>query len=286
MAVQSSAIAQVGRYYVNTPVDTHLLTATFNGVRSNTWADPAIGDSNIRSRNQTFSLSYNYITSLHGRTGGFGVSVPQTSLLSYDLASEQVLLDQSGAGDIALTFDYNLFGAPALSREEFARHTPGDYAGLHFSLTSPTGSYDAARTVNIGSNRWALKSTLNYSVTRNGGESWWDIYPSVRLFSDNREAVGNRTLSQNPLWGLEAHYSRNVIGPAWLSAGLIGGLGGKVRVDDEVLEDSRRSLRFALGSGFATWPGGAAILGYHRDLVDSGGASRVNSFMLQMMHKF
>jgi len=286
MTAHSPAAAQVGRYYINTPVDTRLVTTTFNGVRSSTWADPAIGDSEIRSRNQTLSLSYNYITSLGGRTGGFGVSLPWTSLLSYDIASDQVLLDQNGKGDVALTFDYNLFGAPALSREEFAQHTPGDYAGLHFLLTTPTGSYDPDRQANIGANRWSLKSTLNYSITRNSGLSWWDFYPSVRLFSDNRDIAGTGTLSQDPLWGLEAHYSRNVIGPAWLSAGMIGSLGGKTRVNGEILEDSRRDLRLALGSGFATWPGGAAIVTYHRDLIDRGGASGINSFMLQLMHKF
>jgi hypothetical protein len=286
MIAHSPAAAQVGRYYVNTPVDTHLVTTTFNGVRSSTWADPAIGDSEIRSRNQTLSLSYNYITSLGGRTGGFGASLPWTSLLSYDRASDQVLLDQSGQGDVALTFDYNLFGAPALPRAEFARHRPGDYAGLHFSLTSPTGSYDSDREVNIGANRWSLKSTLNYSITRNGGLSWWDFYPSVRLFSDNRDVAGAATLSQNPLWGLEAHYSRTVLDPAWLSAGLIGSLGGKTRIDAEVLQDPRRDLRLALGAGFATWPRGAAIVTYHRDLIDRGGAGEINSFMLQLMHKF
>jgi len=282
----SPAVAQVGRYYVNTPVDSHLVTTTFNGMRSHTWADPAIGNSEIRSRNQTLSWSYNYITSLGGRAGGFGISVPWTSLLSYAAASDQVLVDQSDKGDVALTFDYNLFGAPALSREEFARHTPGDYAGLHFSLTTPTGSYDPDSEVNIGANRWSLKSTFNYSITGNSGLSWWDFYPSVRLFGDNGDVAGAGSLSQNPLWGLEAHYSRTVHGSAWLSAGLIGSLGGKTRVNGEMLEDSRRDLRFALGSGFPTWPGGAAIVTYHRDFVDRGGATSLNSFMLQLMHKF
>jgi hypothetical protein len=124
--VHSSAAAQVGRYYINTPVHSHLVTTTFNGVRSNTWADPAIGNSEIRWRNQTLSLSYSYLLSLSGRIGGFGVSLPWTSMLSYDITSDQVLLDQSGNGDMVLTFDYNLFGAPALSHDEFARHTPGD----------------------------------------------------------------------------------------------------------------------------------------------------------------
>ena len=82
---------------------------------------------------------------------------------------------QTDLGDLTLTFDYNLFGAPALTREELARHIPDNYAGLHFSLTTPTGSYDAGRDVNIGGNRWALKATLitvlQATVVSRGGAS-------------------------------------------------------------------------------------------------------------------
>lgn len=286
VCLQAPVSAQVGRYYINTPVDTHMVSGIFTGVRSNTQADTAIGASELVSRNQTLTVSYAYITSLSGRTGGFGFAVPGVSMLSYDDSSGEVLLDESGTGDVALTFDYNLFGAPALSREAFVRHTPGDYSGLHFSLNVPTGDYDPDREVNIGTNRWALKTTLNYSVTGNGGVSWWDFYPSVRLFGDNDDFAGSTTLSQKPLWGLEVHYSRNVTPAAWISGGMVGSLGGQIRVDNEIREESKRSLRLALGGGFATWPRGAAILTYGHDLIDQGGAARVDSFMLQLLHKF
>lgn len=286
VCLQAPVSAQVGRYYINTPVDTHMVSSIFTGVRSNTLADTAIGASELVSRNQTLTLSYAYITSLSGRTGGFGFAIPSVSMLSYDDSSGEVLLDESGTGDVALTFDYNLFGAPALPREEFVRYTPDDYSGLHFSLNAPTGDYDPDREVNIGTNRWALKTTLNYSVTGNGGVSWWDFFPSVRLFGDNDDFAGSTTLSQKPLWGLEAHYSRNVTPSAWISVGMVGSLGGEIRVDNVITEESKRSLRLALGAGFATWPRGAAIMTYGHDLIDQGGAARVDSFMLQLLHKF
>lgn len=280
------ALAQTARLYINAPKETHLLITTFNGMRSNSLADPAIVDSEIESRFQTASLAYAYITSLNGRTGGFGFVVPSVSMLSFDKSSRQVLIDETGWGDVTLTFDYNLFGAPALTREELARHRPGNYAGLHFSLTTPTGSYEAARNVNIGGNRWALKTTLNYSITNDGGESWWDFYPSVRFFSDNNEFGGGSTLSQKPLFALEAHYSRNVTNGAWISAGLITAFGGETRSNGEISEESMQDLRLALGAGFRTWPRGAAFLAYNRNIADSGGSARISNFMLQLMHQF
>ncbi|MGM0680542.1 MAG: transporter, partial [Pseudomonadota bacterium] len=178
--------------------------------------------------------------------------------------------------------EYGLFN----TREELARHTPGNYAGLHFSLTTPTGSYDAGRDVNIGGNRRALKTTLNYSITSDGGESWWDFYPSVRFFSDNDEFGGGSTLSQKPLFGLEAHYSRNVAKGAWISAGLITAFGGETRINGEIREESRQDVRLALGAGFSTWPRGAAFLAYNRNIAYSGGSARISNFMLQLMHQF
>ncbi len=71
-----------------------------------------------------------------------------------------------------------------------------------------------------------VEGNPNYSITSNGGESRWGFYPSVRVFSDNNEFGGGSTLSQKPLFGLEAHYSRNVAKGEWISAGLIAGFGG------------------------------------------------------------
>jgi hypothetical protein len=280
------ANAQVGRFFLNVPKDTNLIIGTYNGVRSNTWADDALVDDGIESRNQTFTFAYAYVTALNGRSGGPGIAVPVSSMLSYDEGTNEVILDTSGIGDIALTFDYNLFGAPSLPREEFLKHVPGNYSGLHFSLSTPTGEYDRNASTNIGSNRWAFKTTLNYSLTSDGGQSWWDFYPSVRIFSDNDEFRGRSTLSQKPLYGFEAHYSRNVARTAWVSGGVVTSFGGATEIDGERAAESQSNVRLALGAGFAAWPGGAVILGYNRTVAHESEDVRVNTFMVQLLHKF
>lgn len=280
------AQAQVGRFFLNVPKDTHLLIGTYNGVRSNTWGDDAVVDEGIESRSQTFTLAYAFVTSLHGRSGGPGFALPVSSMLSYDEATNQVIQDTSGIGDLNLTFDYNLFGAPSLPVEEFRLHKPGNYSGLHFSLGLPTGEYNGDQAANIGSNRYSFKTTLNYSLTGDEGQSWWDFYPSVRLFGDNDDYAGGSTLSQEPLYGFEAHYSRNVARTAWLSGGLITSFGGATEIDGRRAQRAQSNFKLALGAGFATWPGGAAILGYNRTFAHDDGDARVNTYMLQLLHKF
>jgi hypothetical protein len=64
---------------------------------------------------------------------------------------------------------------------------------------------------NIGGNRYTFKALVNYSVTWNAGKEWVDFYPSVRFFGDNDDFKGGTTFSQDPIYGVEAHYSRTVL---------------------------------------------------------------------------
>ena len=285
-AIGTPAQAQVGRLYLNVPKNSDLVILTYNGVRSNTGMDQSLAASGITSRSQSVTLAYAHVMSLWGKSGGPGFALPVSSLLSYDRATNQVVQDGNGIGDLNLTFDVNLFGAPSLSREDFARHTPGDYAGLHFTATLPTGQYDPQSATNLGGNRFAWKAVLNYSLTGDGGTTWIDTYTSIRFFGDNDRFAGDQRLSQAPLFGFEAHASRNVARNAWVSAGGIVGLGGATRIDDVSAASGQQTLKGALGAGFTAWPGGVVILGYNHTLLRGDSDPRADSFMLQLLHKF
>ena len=69
-----------------------------------------------------------------GRTGGWNVIVPlQTLSLSVDGDSAS---RKTNVGDPKFVFDVNLFGAPALGREEFRSYVPRPYASLHVAVTA------------------------------------------------------------------------------------------------------------------------------------------------------
>ncbi|HYN91179.1 MAG TPA: transporter [Thermoleophilaceae bacterium] len=280
------AHAQSGRLFLSVPYDSNLAILTYNGVRSNTWLDEALVVPTSESRSQTESLVYSRIMNVFGRTGGPGISIPYSSLLSYDKTTGLVQQDASAVADPALTFDVNLFGAPALDAEQFKTFVPRTYCGIHLTLGTPWGSYDPVSATNIGGNRWTYKALLNYSITWDQGASWVDFYPSVRFFGDNDEYQRDRTLSQSPIYGLEAHYSRTVAKRTWLSGGLIGSAGGRVEVDGQPPGDAQQALKLALGAGFPTWPGGTGILAYSHTVARSEGSPRADTFMIQLIHKF
>lgn len=179
-----------------------------------------------------------------------------------------------------------LRGADAQTAEQFRHFEPVTYSGLHLTLGTPWGRYDPSARTNAGSNRWSLKTLVNYSITSDAGRTWIDFYPSVRVFGDNDEYLGGRRLSQRPVFGLEAHWSTTLAMRTWLSVGLIASAGGAVAIDGVRSTGSQDSIRAAIGAGFPTWPGGTGILAWSRTAWHGEGVTPSTSFMVQLIHKF
>lgn len=282
----SAAQAQAGRLFLAVPVDSNIAIVTYNGTRSNTWIDESLSVPGTESRSQTGSILYSRIMDVFGRTGGPGISIPYSGILTVDQQTGQVVQDSTGFGDPSLTFDVNFFGAPAMTAEQFRSFVPVTYSGLHLTLGTPWGNYDPNSPTNIASNRWSFKALVNYSITSDGGQTWIDFYPSVRFFGDNDEYLGSKRLSQRPIFGMEAHYSATIATRTWWSIGLIASAGGATEIDGAQTAVSQDTLRFALGAGFPAWPGGTGILAWNRTIARSDGAARSNNFMVQFIHKF
>jgi hypothetical protein len=172
--------ARAGRLFLGVPRGSDLLLFTYSGSRSNAWADDTIPDLGTQSRVRSLSVACAAIMEIDGHTAGPGISIPYSALKSIDNVSGEVTEQTQGLGDTAFTFDYNLFGAPSLSPEEFRLFTPVPDSGLHFTLCAPSGRYDPDASTNVGSNRWSLKALLNYSYTWDQGHSWIDFYPGAK----------------------------------------------------------------------------------------------------------
>ena len=67
--------------------------------------------------------------------------------------------DFSDFGDLSVTLNVNLRGAPSMNREEFLafRANPRPIIGASLKLIAPTGHYDPNRLINVGSNRWTAR---------------------------------------------------------------------------------------------------------------------------------
>ena len=137
-----SAMAQYARAYSNLPASTSIIGLTYSNANSDWYTDDDI-PTGLKSRTNAVLLTYTHcFTGFTGNIACAGFNLPYSSIYGYNNTLEQVTHDENGIGDPSFTIDYNLFGAKAMSAEEFARTPVRTFDGFHFSLTLPLGSYD------------------------------------------------------------------------------------------------------------------------------------------------
>ena len=89
---------------------------------------------------------------------------------------------------------------------EFVKAPRRTIVGTSLTVTSPTGQYDGAKLINLGTNRWAFKPEVGIAVPK--GPWDFDAYLGVWFFTDNHDFYpGARTRSQDPVVALQGHAS-------------------------------------------------------------------------------
>jgi hypothetical protein len=227
------------RDYLNTPVYDGRFFIDLLDTKADTVAesDLALPNNEVVVRTGVLSLLYSF--PLGDRYGGVALSAGRAEV---EVAGPSGYLTATGFTDPSLTFHANIFGAPALRRDQFLSATPQTFLSFHLTTSAPLGSYDRNSPVNVGGNRWAFTPLLNLSMTRDEGVSWVDVYAGVRFFTNNNAFLGNNQLSQNPLGTLTVHYSHN-IGKMWASIGVFYDDGGETYINGVPQHDQARGFR-------------------------------------------
>jgi len=204
------------RMYWNAPVGTNILqmyfwTATGNSPSPENTRPHGDFDTDINIG----VLGYNRIVDLCGHSA-IVTAVLTGGKVSGDLSipgQKRSLHSSSGIGDLYLQGVVNLMGAPALSAEEFASYRQETVLSLLVGVTAPTGDYEGDRLLNLGMNRWNLRVGLPFVYTLGdwvpGEITTFELLPSVWFFGDNDDMFG-QTLSQDPMYTLEAHITRDI----------------------------------------------------------------------------
>ena len=175
--------------------------------------------------------------------------------------------------DVGFLLQTNIFGGPALTREQFRSFVPQTFASFHLAVTTPLGTYDSTDALNPSANRWMFNPTINYSYTPDQGWTWLEVYLATRVFTTNSDyrVGGASSLSQNPLFIVEGHASRNLTSALWVSADAYYNVGGETSVDGVSQHNAANTLRFGLGMGLSVWAGGDVILNYDRVVAKPAG---------------
>jgi len=149
--ISSSAVrAGSARDYLNAPIDTWL---TFYNVGYSTSVTPEDGlevESSIRSNVLSQSAVLTRTLDVWGRTAGISFILPYVYLKA---SSDAFRASNHGVSDIGFLWQVNIFGGPALTREQFRAFVPQTFSSFHLAVTTPLGQYQPAKPLNPSTNR-------------------------------------------------------------------------------------------------------------------------------------
>lgn len=204
------------RSYSNTPVGLKFLIAGYNYTEGNVAFDPSvpIEDAKLHASSSLFGYAQSF--GLWGCSAKFDIVAPYTWLDGNALVQGvRTRREVNGFADPMFRFSLNFLGAPALSVKDFKNYRQNLILGFGLRVSAPWGQYDPTRLVNIGTNRWSIKPELGIS------KAWglWtvDVMPSVTFYTDNNDFMKGGTLTQKPLYAVQAHLIRSFRSGVWVA---------------------------------------------------------------------
>jgi hypothetical protein len=232
VAMQAHAGEIEPRAYVNTPVGINFLLAGYaytDGGLSTPGSSP-IKDAQLTMN--TGILAYARSLDVWGKSGKFDVILPYSDLSgTATVAGQPRERNVSGFLDPLFRFSVNLYGAPALSVEEFVNYQQDIIIGASVQVSAPLGQYDKEKLVNIGNNRWFVKPDVG--ISKAWGDFTLELSAGAYFFTKNDDYFGNTTLKQDPLLTTQAHATYNIGRGMWAALSWTYDYGGRTTIDSE-----------------------------------------------------
>ena len=207
------AIDDGPRMYWNTPVDLNIMQTYAWSMQGNQ-TTPLGGnfDPDVSASMNLVVMGYNRIVDLGGHS-----TIVTAVITAGNISGEYLGFSQStrGYGDLYVQGTFNIFGAPALSMEEFTTYEQGSVLSLIVGLSMPTGKYDNTSSLNMGTNQWAGKIALPFMQTigawKPGSITTFEITPAVWFYSGNNNlGVDSQNLKKDPLYSVESHLTQDI----------------------------------------------------------------------------
>jgi len=237
------------RTYSNIPVGLNFLIAGYGYSVGGVVTDPSFpledGDVQIHST----VLAYARAVDVWGTSGKFDVVLPFAWVSgTATFRGQPREREVSGLADPRFRFSVNLYGAPALSLQEFADYKQDLIIGANLQVSAPLGQYDSSKLLNIGTNRWSIKPDLG--VSKALGPLTLELDAGVTFYTNNDDFLNGMTLEQDPIYAVQGHLIYNFGAGVWGALDATYYTGGRTTVDgvkgDNVQENTRLGLTVAL----------------------------------------
>lgn len=230
-AQQINAQEIEARIYSNAPVGMNFATGGIAQAKSGTY------------KLTTEALSLTHVLDVAGQSGRISLLLPYSELSGTSNAGNQSLNASSeGMSDPVIKLSANLYGAPALSAEEFKNYQQDLIIGASIAASIPWGKYNSDQMINVGANRWFIQPGLGASQAV--GPWRFELAGMATIYTNNNSFMGNNTLSQNPIYSTQTHVIYYFANTAWISVDATYYTGGQSYINGAPISGSQENWRY------------------------------------------
>ena len=233
---QASAQEIEARAYSNAPIGINFVSGGIAQAKSGSYTLT------------TEAASLTRIINVFGQSGRISLLLPYAQLSGTgSLGPQNVNASAEGLSDPVVKISANLYGAPALSLEEFSNYQQDLIIGTSLAASIPWGKYNSEQMINVGANRSLIQPAIGASQAV--GPWRLELAGMATIYTSNTSFLGSNTLSQNPIYSSEAHAIYYFQNTAYISADATYFMGGQKYVNGTAISGSQENWRF--GSTFS-----------------------------------
>jgi hypothetical protein len=230
------------RAYSNAPVGMNFLILGYVYQKGHVLLDPSVPIKDVNIEAHSAVAAYSRVLDVFGKSGRMDLIVPYSRLTGSGTVGEREQeRKMAGFADPAARFSVNLYGAPALTLEEFKDYRQDTIVGVSLMATAPLGQYDDDKAANIGSHRWSFKPEVGVSQAIGS----WTVegIGGVTFFTDNDDYFGGHKREQAPIYSVQGHLIYNFQSGIWAALNATYYAGGKTSIDGVQGDDEQSNVR-------------------------------------------
>lgn len=229
------------RAYSNAPIGVNFLIGGYAYTRGGLeFESLPISDAKLHTSNAV--VAYARVLDLWGQSAKFDTTVPFTWLSgTAEYQGQTVARNVNGFRNPSFRLSVNLYGAPALTLDEFRGWQQDLIVGASFRVWAPWSQYDDQKLVNIGTNRWAFKPEVG--ISKAFGPWTLEFQVAATFYTDNDDLFGGNKLSTDPLYSLQWHVIYGFRSGIWASVDATYFAGARTTVNGVLNNDLERDWR-------------------------------------------
>ena len=219
------------RMYSNAPIGINFVTGGIAQARSGSY------------QLTTEAVNLTRIVDVFGQSGRISLLLPYAQLTGTGtIGSQGMNASAEGLSDPVVKVSANLYGAPALSLDEFKNYQQDLIIGTSLAASIPWGKYNSEQMLNVGANRSLIQPAIGASQAI--GPWRLELAGMATIYTSNTSFLGSNTLSQNPIYSSEAHVIYYFQNMAYISADATYFTGGQKYVNGTAITGSQENWRF------------------------------------------